>query len=67
MTPQLDYLTTGQLARRYDVPTWLVREILDRLGGSVRVGLYRLWPVARLDALEVELRRRGRLPEVAHV
>jgi hypothetical protein len=68
MNPLPGYVTTGQIARTYQIRIGLAREILDKLGVAVRVGLYRLCPAEYLPAVEAELVRRGyTLPETEEV
>ena len=53
-------LTTGQLARAYGCPLWVVRMVIDNLGVEIpRAGLYRLVPEELLPAIEAELVKRG--------
>jgi hypothetical protein len=58
--------TTGDIARRYCAPGWLVRRIVDVLSPPVlRIRWYRLLTVAQAEQVEAELRRRGYAKEAA--
>jgi hypothetical protein len=53
------FLTVPDIARRLNVNVWAVRRAVDRLGIAVRVGLYRLVPEDKVEAVEQDLARRG--------
>lgn len=56
--PTTTHITIGDLARRYCVPAWQVRRIVDRLGTDIpRAGLYRLVPLDLLPAIEQRLHK----------
>ena len=55
------YLTIGEIARKLDVPAWLVRRAVDSVCPDMpRAGLYRLVPEAQLAAVSAEIRKRSR-------
>ena len=57
-------LTVGTLSRRFGVPGWRLRIVIDELGVEIpRAGGYRLIPESLLPAVEAALQRRGWLPE----
>lgn len=64
------HLTTGDLARLYDVPAWLIRRLADRrqIPTPLRVGLYRVFSESDLPAIEAALIEAGyiRPGEAAH-
>ncbi len=54
-----EFLTIGQLAKRFDQPEWKIRRIVDAVSGEVpRFGLYRAVPVALLPKIIERLARK---------
>jgi DNA-binding transcriptional MerR regulator len=56
-------MTTGAVARLYDVPVWRVRRLYERglLPPPERVGPYRVIPASDLPVVAEALRRAGYL------
>ena len=54
------FLTTGQIARRYGVDLWLIREVVDQvLPNCPRHGLYRMIPASKAQKVYDEMESRG--------
>ena len=53
------FLTIGELAKRFRRPEWKIRRVVDSLNCDVpRIGLYRVIPVDLLPAIIERLRER---------
>lgn len=63
--PESPVLTLGDIARRYNVPTWSVRRLFEtgKLPPAARVGAYRVVPVTDLWRVERALQAAGYLPK----
>ncbi len=56
-----EFLSTRQVAETFGQPNWLVRRIVDDLGGVPRIGGRRIVPRSLLPAIVAELEKRGKL------
>ncbi len=60
-----DVLTLGDLARRFGVKDWQMRQLVDtgKLTPRGKVGVYRVFSEADVPAVQAALMKAGYLPE----
>jgi DNA-binding LacI/PurR family transcriptional regulator len=62
-TESLDVLSTGDIARRFGVPTYAVRRVLDRLGIGRMVGRYKAVSAEDAELVGMALKAAGYHPK----